>query len=73
MKAGTHRGRRHFFALRTTANLETVMASWVKNKSENSASTQSRYLIGEKGIIRFPTSSQDEALSRYSASGEVPR
>ena len=35
------------------------MASWVKNKSENSASTQSRYLIGEKGIIRFPTSRND--------------
>ena len=60
MKAGTHRGRRYSFALRTTANLETVMASWVKeNKSENSASTQSRYLIGKKGIIRFPTSRSD--------------
>ena len=60
MKAGTHRERRQFFALRTTANLETVMAFWVKeNKSENSASTQGRYLTGEKGIIRFPTSRSD--------------
>ena len=35
LKAWNHRGR-HFSALRTTANLDTVMASWVKkNKSEN--------------------------------------